>query len=216
MANQLTDASEEERKAWGAKMHEARARKKEEREEQGQLDGLEGDEPDEAKPIRQRPPGAGAKKKKKAKPSARGPGRPSRADRVEILEDALTDRFVKLGSGLTLALPVTGLVFVERSPKRAAALCALARRNPRILEALERMIAGAQIFDLAEDVGALALAVAVDLGRAEPDTIVARALGVDQAYDQWAKTEGSADGEIRQAPIRRSSFLDDVAGAPAS
>ena len=92
---------------------------------------------------------------KEAVASAAGDAKPGKTRRpygVEIpappgsrsssLEKKLTDLYITLGTGIVMFDSTCGTTIIAQAPETAAALDTLAKENPKVKRALERLVAG--------------------------------------------------------------------------
>lgn len=118
------------------------------------------------------------------KPVGRPRGTSSERTTQEV-SDALQQKADELFAVISLGLPVTGTYGVENSDKAVKALMAIAKRRPKLLKALMRVADGADGMDLGRYVLGIGVALQVDMGRIQPDMLIARATGVTEIVEKY-------------------------------
>lgn len=151
-------------------------------------DQLTASEPlEELPPLDDEPPTRPAAKAP-AKPGKRGRrvGRSStsssesREGQLKRIGAELDQAFVLLGSAATPFLPVTGTILVARGPVGSDIIIKIARKDERVFRALLAISQYTVWGELAMFVGALGIAVTVDLGQTSPNSFIAqRMIGTD-------------------------------------
>src|SRR5262249_33465548 len=76
------------------------------------------------------------------------------------------------------------VMLTKRAEATARALCRVAENNPRLMEALETAATIAPMLDLGETAGAVGLAILVDTGRVNPDSVLPTLFGVRETYHE--------------------------------
>lgn len=97
-------------------------------------------EPGSVEPPKDAAASAAADAPPSAKPRATKERTPT--TRATSLEKRLTELYVSLGTLVIVADPVCGTAVIQQAPETAAALDTLAKENPKVKRALEKMLAG--------------------------------------------------------------------------
>lgn len=126
--------------------------------------------------------------------------KPRRASKSKLdgLKAKLTEQMFMAGAMGGMALPVTGIYVCQESERFCGAVVDLAATNPRWIEALEKLTLIEPGLIVGRTAFGIGGALAVDRGRAQPDTAVMKFLGVYQASERYkrggmdASEEGSS------------------------
>jgi hypothetical protein len=125
------------------------------------------------------------------------------ADIAETLEEKFTLIFGTMAG----ALPVTSVYGVENSPKAVRALLDIGKRRPMVMRALVKIADGADGLEVGKFIGGIAMAVQVDLGRVDGNSMPAHVFGVTEILEKFF-VEQEAD------PNNPSVTKQDVQDAP--
>lgn len=107
-----------------------------------------------------------------------------RAVKLDQLEGDITRELGIAGMGLAKVMPTAGITLFSRAEKTAQALVRIAQDNPRLMEALEIGAKVAPAFDLGETAAAVGVAILIDTGRVDPDSVISQMTGVSQLWHQ--------------------------------
>lgn len=118
-----------------------------------------------------------------------------RGVRLDQLEGDITRELGVAGMGLAKVMPTAGVVLFSRAEKTAGALVRIAQDNPRLMEALEIGAKVAPAFDLGETAAAVGVAIMIDAGRVDPDSVISQMTGVSKV---WHETHD--DSELTEVP----------------
>ena len=157
--------------------------------------------------------GRGRKPKKCAEHKTRTAGaakaqRRKTPAKLDLLESDLTRELVGFGKNVSSVLPCLGVTLVSRSEKTAKALTRVAENNPKILAALEASTRVVPMLDLAESVLSVAIALAVDLGRLNPDSLLSVNMGVSEIWHEVHDEGGSTvTGPAQQVVSSSNGFF---------
>lgn len=102
---------------------------------------------------------------------------------LDAIEREVQEKFVGLGMVLMGAAPVTGVTMMKRSTVHAGYVRNLAANNPRVLEALRKLLRASVVADVATMGLTLLLALAIDRGPVGRDAVMARAMLGDEIRD---------------------------------
>lgn len=124
--------------------------------------------------------------------------------RLDAISGDLTQGGAELAGIIHPAMPVTAATMMINTPATADALVRLAQDHPRMLAGLEAVAKAAPWMTIGRFIAALALAVQVDMGHANPYGMGAEYLGVARAAQEvgWQpkpakhKKGQSAEGDI--------------------
>lgn len=122
------------------------------------------------------------------------PRRPS-AKRLESLVDKLSEQMFMAGAATSLALPVTGTYICQESHTFPKAVVDLAATRPEWITALEKLSMLQPGLIVARTALGVGGALAVDRGRAKPDSRIMMVLGVHQAYIDYMTGEEASASE---------------------
>lgn len=114
--------------------------------------------------------------RERKQPAARGGTREERS--LQQIGQELEEQLNTIFGFATLAMPVTGVYATENSDKAIAALINIAKRRPAVYRALTKVADGVDGVAIGRYVLGCLVAVQVDLGRIDADSVPARALGV--------------------------------------
>lgn len=131
-------------------------------------------------------------KKKPASAGVRQPRAAKTEVRLKALEDDLLREFTVAGKGLAQFMPTAGVTLVKRAERTTRALLRIAEDNPKMLQALETAAKVAPAIDLGETLGAVGLAIMVDAGRVNPDSLLPTLFGVRET---WHELNDDTSGE---------------------
>lgn len=106
------------------------------------------------------------------------------AARITALENDLTKEFALFGKGVAKVLPTFGVTVVKRAERTAAALARIAEDNPKLMQILEVGTKIAPAIDLGETAAALGLALLVDMGRVDPDSLLSTMFEVSATWHE--------------------------------
>jgi hypothetical protein len=115
-----------------------------------------------------------------AEPGARK-GRRTGQAKLDAISGDLQEGLGKLAGTIVGVAPVTAVVLAQQGPAAAAALVRIAKDHPRFLAGLEQAAKAVPFVAVGQFVAATSLALAVDLGTAEPHSPAGRWLGVSNA-----------------------------------
>lgn len=130
----------------------------------------------EEEPRRRTPP------KTTSGASKRAASRSKKAIQAEEVTSTLASGLVVAGVGIGQFLPTTGYVCADQADYGASAIVAIAMKYPKAWDYLTKASDMAPWFRAGRFVGAVTVAVAVDIGSLPPDHIIASRLGVEAAY----------------------------------
>lgn len=125
------------------------------------------------------------------------------ADIAETLEEKAALIFGTL-SGV---LPVTSVYGTENSPKAVRALLDIGKRRPMVMRALIKIADGADGLEVGKFAAGVAMAIQVDLGRVDGNSLPARTFGVTEILEKYFVEQGVD-------PENPSVMKQDVADAP--
>lgn len=135
-------------------------------------------------------------------------------DRLGRIQAALASQGFKFGVVSGRFIPVTGLTIAKRSDKFAESLVKLCANKPEYLDILEKAAAFEPVFDIAEFVGAVVIAVGVDMGQVHPEGMAARMLGVTETWMELADDEAMTQEEPNQPQYQGANVGDSTPKAP--
>jgi len=122
----------------------------------------------------------------------------SREGQLKRIGAELTEAFVLLGTVATPFVPVTGTTLVARGPLGSDIIIKIARKDERVFRALLAISQYTVWGELALFVGALGVAVTVDLGQTDPSSFIAqRMIGPDilgAVYGARSSANGAGQG----------------------
>lgn len=150
--------------------------------------------------------GRGRKPKRCVDHKTRTAGKTSRSRRGGVparqsqLQEEIQSRMVELGVGLSLALPVSGVLTCQRAPGVSTALAQIAMDHPAMMAMMTSTLTTLRYFSLGHFAAEFGIAVAVDLGRMDPNSVPARMTGVGSIYDQ-VHPEGTEATQVDNEPV---------------
>lgn len=141
--------------------------------------------------------------------SSKKPGRPkgsvSQAT-LDKLRDDITETMVDMSAAVAPLSPLAMAVIDARAEKTANAIVILAGGSPRLIAALKKSVKAKAIVDLAMFPVAISVALMVDYQRMDPNTQIARKMGVTDLYaDAYPENVVYTNGDT-PAPNRSGLF----------
>lgn len=166
-----------------------------------ELPPLESEKPQERSVGKKPQPSSGRGKRgpRAARSSTSSSEGSSKEARLKQIGQDLDATFVLVGTALSPFAPVTGTTLVVRGPQGSDIILNIARKDERVFRALLAISKYAVYGELAMFIGALGIAITVDLGQQDPNSfIVQRMLGGDileQVYAQRARDSAAAPAQ---------------------
>lgn len=158
---------------------------------------------DDLPPLDEEPPAmphrraAPAKRGRRAVRSSTSSSGDSKEARLKQIRQDLDAAFVMLGTALVAvgAFRVTGTTMIARSGQGSDIVVNIARKDERVLRALLAVSKYAVYGDLVLFVGALAIALSVDVGAQSPDSFIAqRLIGQDILGEVYGNQRSNGSG----------------------
>jgi len=165
------------------------------------LPPLDSEEPT-PKPPRQRS-ARGKRNRPAARSSTSSSDGSSKEARLKAIRADLDATFVLLGTAATPFVPVTGATLVARGPQGSDIVINIARKNERVYQALLAVSQYAVYGELAMFIGALAIALTIDMGQTSPNSFIAQKMvGVDILSEVYGsqRSNGSVPPAAAAAP----------------
>jgi hypothetical protein len=130
---------------------------------------------------------------RKPRADAGKPRQPRTASTTKLASD-LAEPLAIIGSMLAMTMPTAGTVIAVRSEETAKALVKMAAKRPKMLAALQRMSEVGPASELVQTIIMVIIAAQIDVGKAEPDGMIAQAVGVTPI---WVELNGAIQ-EVRE------------------
>lgn len=133
---------------------------------------------------------------------ATGTRRPRRSSvkKLETLQKRLSSEMFQAGTMLGFALPVTGLYACQESDAFTKAVVQLAAKRAEWIDALEHIADVQPGLVIGRTAVGLGAAVAVDRGRADPESTFMKLVGVHEAWSQMMPGDGTEEGNAYTPP----------------
>lgn len=121
--------------------------------------------------------------------------------RIQKVQADLQEQADMLAGIMSLRLPVTAVYTGERSPKAIEALLNIARKRPKMLEALEKASDSFDAISIGKFVIGFGVAFQIDTGRLAPDSFPAMATGVTEVFvKNFTDSDGDENGNVMSMP----------------
>lgn len=121
--------------------------------------------------------------------------------RIQKLQAELQEQADMLAGVMSLKLPVTAVYTGENSPKAIEALLNIARKRPKMLDALEKASDSFDAISIGKFVIGFGVAFQIDTGRLAPDSFPAVATGVTATFMQhFAEDNGEVNPTVLSMP----------------
>lgn len=110
--------------------------------------------------------------------------------RILKLQEELQEQADTLSVIMAFKLPVTSVYTAENSPKAIEALLSIAKKRPKMLDAMEKVSEGFDALAVGKFLLGLGVALQVDSGRMAPDSFPAVATGVTAIIAEHFNEDG--------------------------
>lgn len=120
--------------------------------------------------------------------------------RIQKLTAELQDQTDMLAGIMSLRLPVTAVYTAENSPKAIEALMNIARKRPKMLDALEKASDSFDAISIGKFAIGMGVAFQIDTGRLAPDSFPAVATGVTKTFMENFTDEGDTNQNVMSMP----------------
>lgn len=122
--------------------------------------------------------------------------------RILKIQAELQEQADTLAAVMSLRLPVTAVYTGENSPKAIEALLNIARKRPKMLDALEKASDGFDAMAIGKFAIGMAVALQVDTGRLDPNSFPAVATGVTKTFVEngFVETDGALNTNVMSMP----------------
>lgn len=121
--------------------------------------------------------------------------------RIQKLQADLQEQADMLAGIMALRLPVTAVYTGDQSPKAIEALLNIARKRPKMLDALEKASDSFDAISIGKFVIGFGVAFQVDTGRLAPDSFPAMATGVTKVFaEHFVENDGELNNNVMSMP----------------
>lgn len=122
--------------------------------------------------------------------------------RIAKLQNDLQEQADMLAAVMSIKLPVTAVYTGTNSHKAIEALLNIARKRPKMLDALEKASDGFDAVEIGKFAVGMAVAFQVDLGRLNPDSFPAVITGVTSVFNDagFVENDGALNPNVMSMP----------------